>query len=178
MCIYLYWYSDVRSTHYKASNYSIVWSVYGDALDTVWKLIVRGLIEYTTFPFTWREWSKPQKGPTLGFFLSMAQQSLVSQGCPHYRGFTITLRHITLGRDRRPCHRRDLNAQSQLASGRIHRPRGHWGRQYKSYVIVWMRYVSSEEWGEIWGKHYSSKLWLEHYPVSLFNEQEYSNVTW
>jgi len=59
---------------------------------------------------------------------------------PHYRGFTITLRHTTLGMtpldegspvaetstwrrttfttDRHPCPRRDSNPQSQQASGR------------------------------------------------------------
>jgi hypothetical protein len=41
---------------------------------------------------------------------SMAQQSLVDQG-PHYRGFTITLRHTTFGRtalDEWSARRRDL----------------------------------------------------------------------
>jgi hypothetical protein len=63
-------------------------------------------------------------------------------GLPHYRSFTITLRHThavgllwtsdqpvagvstsqqtTLTRDRHPCPRRDSNPQSQQASG--HRP--------------------------------------------------------
>jgi hypothetical protein len=63
---------------------------------------------------------------------------------PHYRRFTITLRHTTLGRtpmeelstrrrdlyltthtltrDRHPCPRRDPNQQSQQASGHILNP--------------------------------------------------------
>ena len=36
-----------------------------------------------------------------------------------------------------------------------------------------MRYVSGEEWEKMGEKYYSSKLRLEHYPVSLLNEQEY-----
>jgi len=60
-------------------------------------------------------------------------------GPPYYRGFTITLRHITLGRtpldaetstwqhttlttDRYPCPRYDSNPQSQQARGRRHTP--------------------------------------------------------
>jgi len=65
--------------------------------------------------------------------ISMAQQPPGGQGPPHYRGFTITLRHFTFGRtpldewsarrrdlyltthntqtttDRHPCPRRDSN---------------------------------------------------------------------
>jgi len=56
-------------------------------------------------------------------------------GLSDYPGFTITLRHTTIGRtpldkwsvrrrnlyltsDKHPCHRRDWNPQSQQASGR------------------------------------------------------------
>ena len=31
-------------------------------------------------------------------FVSIAQQPLAGQGLPHYQGFTITLRHTTLGK--------------------------------------------------------------------------------
>jgi hypothetical protein len=44
-------------------------------------------------------------------FFSMAQQPPVGPGPPHYRGFTITLRHTTLGRaplDERSARRTDI----------------------------------------------------------------------
>jgi hypothetical protein len=81
-------------------------------------------------------------------FVSMAQQPSSGPGPPHYRCFTITLRHTpqSVGllwtrdrpvaetstwqhtipvRDKHPCPRRDSNPQSQQASS-SKRTRGHW----------------------------------------------------
>ena len=75
------------------------------------------------------------------------------QGPPHYRGFTITLRHTTLGRtplDERSARRRDLyltthnthktdihapggirtrNPSKRAVADPRLRPRGHWDRR-------------------------------------------------
>ena len=72
----------------------------------------------------------------------MAQQPPSGPGPPQYRGFTITLRHTTLGSDqpeaetstlqqttlatdRHPCPQLDSNPQCKQASGRrLTRPTG------------------------------------------------------
>jgi hypothetical protein len=88
----------------------------------------------------------------------MARQPLGGLGRLIVRGFTITLRHTTLGRtpldewsarrrdlyltthntrDRHPCPRRDSNPQSQqAATDRRLRPRGHWDRLWMNFTVT------------------------------------------
>jgi hypothetical protein len=95
----------------------------------------------------------------LGYFSPHGASAPNGAGPPHYRGFTITLRHTTLGRiplDERSARRRDLcftphnsyTRQTSMAPGGIRthttgrravvdphlRPRGLWNR-YFGYLV-------------------------------------------
>jgi hypothetical protein len=88
------------------------------------------------------------------FWYFLVLTAPVGPGSPHCRGFTITLRHITLGRtpldewsarrwklwqhttltrDKRTCSRRDSNRQSQ-------QPRGHCNRPY--FIMFTIGHIS------------------------------------
>ena len=62
------------------STYSIVWSVHDDALDRLWKEAVVAYFNTPSSHLPEESAANLEKGPTLGSFFFMAQQSLVSQG--------------------------------------------------------------------------------------------------
>ena len=97
-------------------------------------------------------------------FIPIAQQPHIGPRTPHYRGFTITLRHTTVGRtplDEWPVrhtplpHRtqqsqetdthapdgiRSRNTSKRAAVDPCLRPRSHWDRSSPCYVIkLWLK---------------------------------------
>ena len=116
----------------------------------------------------------------------MAQQPLVSQGLLTIEGFTITLRHTTLGRtplDEGSARRRDLyvtthntydketymltgwfrtrNPSKRAAADPRLRPRGHWDRPVNCYCIQVKEdeiYVECSLYAEFWLRSLKIKI--------------------